>query len=123
MQESEEVSASAVADVIVQDPAMAAKMLQIANSAFFGQRREIDTVTGAIVVLGMEMVSTLVLSAGVFSSFEITPIEGFTQEGLWKHSMSCGLVAKHLAEICSSDCESQETVMLAGSLHDLPAKC
>ena len=119
IQSSDEVSAAAIAEVIVQDPAMAAKLLRIANSAFFGQRREIDTVTGAIVVLGMEMVSTLILSAGVFTSFETEPIEGFTQDDLWRHSVGCGLVAKHLAETCSRNQHSQETAMLAGSLHDL----
>ena len=119
IEHSEEVSATQIADVIVQDPAMAAKILQIANSAFFGQRRGIDTVSRAIVVVGMEMIETLVLSAGVFQIFETEPIEGFSQDDLWRHSLACGLIAKHLTESISRESKRQETAMLAGTLHDL----
>ena len=119
IEHSEEISATQIADVIVQDPAMAAKILQIANSAFFGQRRGVDTLSRAIVVLGIDMVETLVLSAGVFQTFETEPIEGFSQDNLWTHSLACGLIAKHLTESTSQESKRQEIAMLAGSLHDL----
>ena len=114
-----EISATAVAEVVERDPSMSARILQIANSAFFGQRRQIDTLSRAIVVLGMEMVETLVLSTGVFHSFETEPVEGFTQQDLWKHSLACGLTARHLAERIGAKREEQETAMLVGSLHDM----
>ena len=119
VEQSDEVSNSDIAAAIMVDPAMAARILQIANSAFFGQRREIDTVSRALVVLGLEMVETLVLSVGVFQTFKTEPIEGFTQNDLWMHSMGCSLVARLLSELMSESRERQETAMLAASLHDL----
>ena len=119
VERAQEISAAEVAGLIERDPAMSARILQIANSAFFGQRRQIDTLSRAIVVLGMDMVETLVLSTGVFHSFETKPLEGFTQQDLWKHSLACGMVAKHLAEQVGANPKRQEAAMLIGSLHDM----
>lgn len=56
-------SAAAAAAVIEQDPSLAAKTLQIANSAWFGLSRRVATITQAVVLLGLGTLRTLALSS------------------------------------------------------------
>jgi len=119
LEQVEETSTEKVAAAIAQDPAMAAKILQIANSAFFGQRRQIETVQRALFVLGMNMVETLVLSTYVFQILNSEELDNFNSANLWQHSMCCGAVARALAEEKGADKETREKVMIAGILHDL----
>ena len=59
---SEESSLSKVGEIIAQDPAMTAKMLQLVNSAFFGVRRQLNDPLEAVMHLGLETIKSLVLS-------------------------------------------------------------
>ena len=119
IQDAESSSAETVAEIIMQDAAMAAKILQVANSAFFGQRRQVETINRAVVLLGMQMVENLVLSTSVFQSLEADEIEGFSAEDFWQHSMACSGAARAIEGERSRDRERLEKVMLAGILHDL----
>lgn len=112
-------SVEAIARAILREPAMAAKILQVANSTFFGQRRQVESVERAVAVLGLALVHGLVLTHSVFQVLEIQQVEGFSHEALWRHSLACGLLARQIAQRLSWDQEQQETATLAGLLHDL----
>jgi HD-like signal output (HDOD) protein len=64
----DEVSTDAVAAVVRQDPAMASKLLQFANSAFFARAREIPDIRGAVILLGTKTIKNLALALGVFDT-------------------------------------------------------
>lgn len=64
-----------VAGVISKDPAMAAKLLQLVNSGFFCRGARINDVRGAVVRLGLTVVSELVLLVGVFGSIDCAMTE------------------------------------------------
>jgi len=108
-----------VAEVIVTDPPVAARILQVANSSFFGQRREVDTVSRAIFVLGLELVQNLVLAASVFQNMRFPEISNLKPEELWRHSFAVGVIARYIAHIQKRPEAYQETAMLAGTMHDL----
>lgn len=66
---SDRASAGALAQVILQDAAMTAKVLKLANSAYFNpSRRSISTISRAIVVLGFELVRTMALSLSLIDA-------------------------------------------------------
>ena len=115
----EKTSTQEVARVISQDPAIAAKILQIANSAYFGQRREVSTISRAVVVLGLEMIMNLVLATSVFQSLASESVPGLEQEEFWKHCLTCGMAASTLERTISRKRKRAEIAMLAGTLHDL----
>lgn len=117
--EAETSSAEAVAEVIMQEPAIAAKILQIANSSFFGQSRKVETINRAIVLLGLEMVGNLVLSTSVFQTFATEEIEGFSHDGFWRHSIGCSLAARLIEQRRTPDRERLEKIALASILHDM----
>ena len=64
----DEASVDEIAGLVRQDPAMASKLLQFVNSAFFAQSREITDVKNAVTRLGMKTVKNLVLGVGIFDA-------------------------------------------------------
>ena len=117
--EEGEPSVEAIARAILREPVMAAKLLQVANSTFFGQRRHVENVARAGTVLGLALVHGLVLAHSIFQVLEIRQVEGFSHEALWRHSLACGLLARQIAQRLSWDQQEQEAAILAGLLHDL----
>jgi HD-like signal output (HDOD) protein len=58
-----------IAGIIEQDMAMTAKVLQLANSAFFGLARTVTSLSTAVSLLGMNIIKTLVLVTETFKAF------------------------------------------------------
>lgn len=119
LDESESGSTDRVVEVVGKDPAIAARTLRIANSAFFGLRRQVDSIQHAIGLIGLVMLENIVLSASVFRDFEAEDIPGFSHNEFWRHSLACGMIAKVIEESRSRDRKRAEMAMLAGTLHDL----
>jgi len=95
---------------------IAAKILQLVNSAFFGLPREITTLQTAVSFLGTQIVQNLVLSAEVFHVFEkAKPIKGFSFEYLHTHSQ---LVAK-IAGRMPAPSHVRGAAIVASMLHDM----
>ncbi len=65
----EEYSSLALARVILQDPSMTAKVLKLANSAFYNPgNTAISTISRAVVVLGFNAVQAICISIAVIES-------------------------------------------------------
>jgi putative nucleotidyltransferase with HDIG domain len=104
-----------VATVIEGDTAMTAKVLQLANSAFFGIGHSVSRVRDAVVYLGVDTIKSLALAAEAFGRLAPSHLEGFSIEEFQRHAM---LVAKIAASILPAGREQQEA-MTAGLLHDI----
>ncbi|HUO71811.1 MAG TPA: response regulator [Solirubrobacteraceae bacterium] len=111
-----ETGAEDAARIVESDPGMAAKVLQLANSAFFGRRNPVSGVREAVVYLGLEALRALALSAEAFQRFPIDPpIPGFDVDGLQRH---CTRVARLAHAICGEEWDAEEA-FTAGLLHDV----
>ena len=106
-----------VADVLSHDPAMCARMLKVANSAFFGVPSKIETVKAAIRLLGTQQVHDLVLAATISKSFPDIPDNLVDMEDFWISSVRCGLLGRLLAELCKST--DSERFFVGSLLHDM----
>src|SRR5664279_4657900 len=93
--EDECVSVDELAKVVASDPAMAARIMKISNSAFYGCQRQIQTLPGAIMLLGFNTLKSLVIVASVKKVFK--PF-GLTENMLWEHSFGSGLAARIIAK-------------------------
>lgn len=113
-------SASMVAAILAEDPAMSVKVLKLTNSAYYGLSREVNSVKQAVVIVGLEAIKNLVLSASVLDMFKGKDIDQEAQERFWRHSLAtgfcCRILAKGLQDQCIMD---QDTAFSAGLLHDL----
>ncbi len=100
--------------ILSKDPALAARVLKLANSSFYARSRTIATLRHAVVVVGLKTVRSLVLASVTRDLFE--PF-GLTEKLLWEHSVGCGLAARTVA--LSLRYSRAEECFLAGLLHDV----
>ena len=112
-----ESTADDMGKVISQDPALVARMLKIANSAFYGVSTEVETITRAIAILGTNKIRDLVISTAASDAFDGIPNNLITMQDFWHHSLYCGLLAQILAN--KSKKINAESVFIAGLLHDI----
>ncbi len=109
-----------LADVIGQDPALCARILGLANSAFFAQPRPVVSVEEAIIrVLGLNMVRSLSLSIALAGSFDVGPCKGFDVADYWLSSLATAGLARDLAAALNDEGLDPDTVYLCGLLHRL----
>ncbi len=105
-----------VAEVVVQDPAMCAKLLQLVNSSFFARGRSLSDVQQAIVRLGIEMVKNLALQCEAFAAPELRCKDSVLSiQVLQRHSLHVAAVAKRLVD----DRAQADDAFMAGLLHDV----
>lgn len=112
--ESENASSEEIAKVVASDPAVAARVLKISNSSFYGCQRQIQTLSHAIVVLGSSTLKSLVIAASVKQVYK--PY-GLTEKMLWEHSFGAGLAARIIAKEIHQ--VNEEEAFLGGLFHDI----
>jgi HD-like signal output (HDOD) protein len=113
---SRTTGAADVARIIEQDMAMAAKVLQLANSAYFGRRTETTKVADAVAYLGIDTLRALLLHTEAFRAFPVdSPIPGFDLELTHRR---CLRVARLAGELLKDTGGSGDT-LTAGLLHDV----
>jgi putative nucleotidyltransferase with HDIG domain len=111
-------SARDISQLISADQALTAKILKVANSAFYGFPRKIATVQLAIVVLGFETVKNLGLSVAVLKRFHAGKAHPlFDRQRFWEHAIGCGVAARMLARKLDRKLEGEAFV--AGVVHDI----
>jgi putative nucleotidyltransferase with HDIG domain len=111
-------SAGSLARLISTDQALTARILKLANSAYYGFPREISTVNMSIVVLGFNTVKDMGLSLSVFDMFKESDTTGtFDTTQFWEHSVGCGIAARVIARYCGHRMAGEAFV--AGLLHDI----
>ena len=112
--ENENATAEELAKVVASDPAVAARVLKISNSAFYGCQRKIQTLSHAIVVLGFATLKSLVVAAAVKQVYQ--PY-GLTEKMLWEHSFGAGLASRIIAR--ETGLVNEEEAFLGGLFHDI----
>lgn len=112
-------SLAKVGELVSQDPGIAARLLQVANSALIGLRRPATTPAQAVRVLGGELTRTLVLAADLFSRYNPARLKPFSIETLWDHSQSVAALAGKIAQSERMDERHIRDSTLAGLFHDI----
>ncbi len=109
---------AAVAKALVSDQALAARVLKLANSAFYGSSRRIATVSDAVVILGMRTTRNLVMAASCEALLE-SEVAGYglPRGALLRHSLACASAAQALAK--RAKYRGLEEAFVAGLLHDI----
>lgn len=114
---SENVSSEQITDKLSLDPVLSAKLLRLANSAYFHVSRSIGTVEDAVAMLGFVTVRTLVISNGLVSGFKSMP--GFDLKKFWRYSLHTAVAAKWLAKKARQNGELAFTVGLMHAIGQL----
>ena len=101
--------------LISYDPAMAERVLRVANSAFFAHSGQIKDIHQAVLFLGLDRIKAIALGMTVMNIF---PSPGsFHVENLWIHSYEVAFLSSamsdHIAVTQPQEC------FLSGLLHDI----
>jgi putative nucleotidyltransferase with HDIG domain len=111
-------SARDLSRIITDDQVLAARLLRLVNSSFYGFPQRISTITGAIVLLGFDAIRNLLLTTSVFDLFRNRKNGSFIrQEQFWDHSLGCAVGAKILGNHLRYD--KVEELFVSGLLHDI----
>ena len=107
-----------VAQVASRDPGLCAKILQVANSAFFGIGRQITTVSEAATYLGAATLKNLALAMEAFPQLDgPRGLDKAMLRQLQVHSLSVALMARHI--MTGKDRRRIDDAFVAGMLHDI----
>lgn len=117
---SPDVSASQIANILAEDPAMSVKVLKLTNSAFYGLAREVDSVKHAVVIIGIEAIKNLVLSASVLDMFKSNKLDPDFFDRHWRHSLATAFCCRSLAQkVKTRGFVNPDSAFSAGLLHDI----
>ncbi len=111
MADNPDTTTEQIGKVISKDHILAAKLLKLVNSAFYGFPQRISSLSGAIILLGFNVVKSLIISASIFEFMEEQDVE------LWEHSLACAVACSVIAKRLGVD--EPEEISTAGLIHDI----
>lgn len=116
--EDPETSARDVEREISKDQGLTAKILKLANSAYYGLSRNVKTVADATVLLGFQAVKSMVLATSVGKVLD-KELPGYAlgKQELWLDSQACAITARAVARKCRF--AKADQVYTAGLLRDI----
>jgi putative nucleotidyltransferase with HDIG domain len=100
------------------DQSLSAKVLKVANSAYYGGRAtgRVNNIHHAVVIIGFDAVKEIILTTSFFHTFRDSK-EVESLKPLWQHSTECALIAKRLAWVYRY--EALDEAYLGGLIHDI----
>ena len=110
----EDISLTAIGRLITTDPGLSARLLRLANSAYFRSTRAIGTVDDALKFLGVRMARNLVIGNGLSAACK--PLPGMDIRQFWRYSLSAACAARWLAGRIRQD---GELAFMVGLLHGI----
>jgi len=117
--ESPMVSVADLGEIIARDVSMTTRILHLVNSAFFGLPRQVSNPRDAAVMLGMNVLKSLILYVKLFFAAPDSKFPGFSLDDMWAHSSITARLSREIARDFDGNSRVQEDAFLAGMLHDV----
>ncbi len=111
-----DVSVEEVADLMLSDQVMTARVMKLINSPVYKPNQEITSLKRALVYLGLRHVRELALTTSVINAFDGTS-GALELNAFWEHSFGVGMVSKIIARKIGY--QDLEKAYIAGIIHDL----
>lgn len=112
-----DTSTQELVELVQLDAGIAATVLRLANSAWYGLPSKVDTISRAITLIGHKALRDLVLATSVIRTFKGISSEFVDMRDFWDNSVTCGVVTRNLAHSCGM--REAERMFLAGLLHKI----
>jgi putative nucleotidyltransferase with HDIG domain len=112
----DQVEMSRIVDLVSCDESISAQCLRVANSALYFRTREVKSVHGAVLVLGVRQIREILLSCSLLN---LLPKDSWVIDPLvfWEHSLGCALLCRYCAR--KARFREPERAYLAALLHDI----
>lgn len=112
-----DVEMSDVCRVVEQDPAMAAKILKVSNSSYYGMKQFVATIKLALVILGVREVRNIVLGISVFDTMKDENVPVKVVQDIWTNSLAVAALSKKLTGHLNLGMQGEE--FITGLLSDI----
>jgi HD-like signal output (HDOD) protein len=112
-----ESSMDDLANMIKVDPAISARLLKIVNSPMYGFPKQVDSISHAVNLIGMQSVGDLVAATTIGRRFAGMTVELMDLPAFWRKSVLCALLAGKIAR--SIDIMESERFFILGLLRDI----
>ncbi|MEN6330803.1 MAG: HDOD domain-containing protein, partial [Smithella sp.] len=104
--------------IIMSDPILAAKILRMANSSYFGMQNKIDSIGHALMILGLQNIKNILYRESMLQMFQTSSADQKEKMAyLWKHASITSVCASHLYDLV--DGLNKGTLFTLGILHDI----
>lgn len=115
---SPSANATNIGEILATDQALSARVLRLANSAYYGLERKVNSLPEAVVILGMQSVKNLATVAATYTWMK-RPLTGYClgTEAMWQHSFGTAIAAQLVAK--KSGATEPDLAFTAGLLHDI----
>jgi HD-like signal output (HDOD) protein len=111
-------SVNKLENIIENDPPIAAKIISVSNSAFFGYKTPTRTINNAIMRIGFNNVRDIALGISLMTVFESKDeVSAFDYQRIFNHSVTAGAVAQFISKDLKM--KFTEEIFMNGILHDL----
>lgn len=115
--ENPKTSASTLGKLISMDQILTARILKLANSAYYGFPRQISTINLAIVVLGFNTLRDMVMSISMIDQFGLKENQFIEPRQFWRHALAVGMGARALSKMIHYPVPGE--VFVGGLIHDI----
>ena len=114
--DSPDVDVDEVADLMLTDQVMTARVIKMVNSPVYSPSQEISSLKRAVVYLGLRHIKEVALTSSFINAFED---KGGVLEVVpcWEHAFGVGMVAKVIADKIRY--KDLEKAYIAGIIHDI----
>ncbi len=109
--------AKSIGEIIRNDQALSAKVLRMANSAFYKGYSDITSIQTAVARLGIMQIKRMVFTLSVFDTFAAGGDEAFPLRDFWRHAMAVATAARIIGE--RTGAPDLEDLYTSGILHDI----
>ncbi len=106
-----------ISNLLRSDPDLCARMLRMANSAFYSFPTRVETIERAVSTIGLRQIRELVLVTAVVKAFEGIPPGTVNMETFWEHSIAVGIMARKLGQ--QAGLPDADGYYIPGMLHDI----
>jgi len=116
---SDSPSPSRLGEIISQDMAMTAKLLQMVNSPVYSVHSEVSDPSRAVMLLGVDTIQAMVLSLSIFSACDPHVLNAQAVGSLWQNSALISRFATVVAKAEGVAARDLGLYQSAGLLHDI----
>lgn len=106
-----------ISELMNNDQAITARVLKIANSAYYGIRNKVDTLRTALVILGVNEITNIVVGVSLIKVFDSEAKGLFDHKAFWMHSVYTAHIARWLSRSFSIPFHGEE--FTSGLIHDI----
>ena len=104
--------------IMKMDPTLVLRLLRVVNSSYYGLRQKVNSISRAVVVIGMNNLRNMIVTEALKDIFKESQEQAaFSRNRLWLHCAAVSICSQMISERIFG--QNSENVFLCGILHDI----